>query len=380
MLPRVDRRYSQVLLEFAPKVRHRFQAPGNQHGNVYLPLFFYTVRSSNGARGILPPEQAGCVLMRTLLVASEGGHLAQLYMLSQRLSPMDDRVWVTFETPQSKSLLADQEVHFAPFAGSRDLAGTARATAWARGFLRGNHFDSAVSTGASIALAVLPLAARQGADCHYIESATRTEGPSLTGRLLTPFRSIHLHTQHERWSDQRWTYVVSVFDGFRSLPLAHPLPPQRVVVSLGMHKGVGFRRLLEQLVRIIPDGIDVLWQVGYTDASGLGIKAQVGLPAAELSLAMAESDAVITHAGVGSAMSALEAGKRPVFVPRRKRFKEHVDDHQVLLARELDRRGLAFHAEADELQWDAVVRAASWRVAHDAERTASPGILQASYR
>jgi len=300
--------------------------------------------------------------MRTLLVASEGGHLVELYLLSERLGIVDERAWVTFDTPQSQSLLGDQEVHFAPFAGTRDFVGTARATIWARDLLRTNHFDAVISTGASIALAVLPLASRAGADCYYIESATRTDGPSLTGRLLTPFNSIHLCTQHARWANRRWTYRVSIFDGFHSFQLKQTAQPSRIVVSLGMHRGFGFRRLLEQLVRIIPGGIDVLWQVGYTDTSGLGIASHVSLPTSELNRAMAESDIVITHAGIGSAISALQAGKRPIFVPRRKRFKEHVDDHQAFIAAELDKRQLAFGVEADEIEWTDVVKAASWRI------------------
>lgn len=303
--------------------------------------------------------------MRTLLVASEGGHLVELYLLSERLGIVDERAWVTFDTPQSQSLLADQEVHFAPFAGTRDFVGTTRAAIWARDLLRTNHFDAVVSTGASIALAVLPLASRAGADCYYIESATRTEGPSLTGRLLTPFRSIHLCTQHERWANKRWTYRVSIFDGFRSFPLKQPPQPCRVVVSLGMHRGFGFRRLLERLVQIIPGGTDVLWQVGCTDTSGLGIASHISLPTSELNRAMAEADVVITHAGIGSAISVLQAGKRPIFVPRRKRFKEHIDDHQVFIAAELGKRQLAFSIEADEIQWADVVQTASWRVEQD---------------
>ena len=65
--------------------------------------------------------------MTTLLVASEGGHLAELNLLSKGISPAEDRVWVTFDNPQSRSLLAGEVVHFAPFVGSRDLVGTARA-------------------------------------------------------------------------------------------------------------------------------------------------------------------------------------------------------------------------------------------------------------
>ena len=263
-----------------------------------------------------------------------------------------------------------------PFVGTRDLLGTARTAVWARDFLRNNHFDRVVSTGASIALAVLPLAARAGADCHYIESATRTNGPSLTGRLLMPFNSVHLHTQYKCWASDRWTYQVSIFDEFHSLLLTQALSPRRIVVSLGMHKEFGFRRLLEQLIRTIPDGTDVLWQVGYTDTSGLDIHAHVDLPADELSLAMANSDVVVAHAGVGSAISALEVGKRPILVPRRKQFKEHVDDHQALIAEELDRRELAFHVETEELRWNDLVQASSWHVVRESEHEHSVEALQ----
>lgn len=314
--------------------------------------------------------------MKTLFVASSGGHLAQLYTLSKRMNSASDRVWVTFDTPQSQSLLAGEEVYFVPFVGTRDLLGTARAAVWARDFLRNNHFDMVVSTGASIAFAVLPLAARAGADCHYIESATRTNGPSLTGRLLMPFNSVRLHTQYKCWADRRWTYQVSIFDEFRSFPVAQSFSPRRIVVSLGMHQEFGFRRLLERLVQTIPDGTDVLWQVGYTDTSGLNIDGHVSLSADELSRAMANSDVVITHAGVGSAISALEVGKRPILVPRRKQYREHVDDHQALIAEELDRRELAFHVETEELRWNDLLQASSWRVVRESDHERNVEALQ----
>ena len=78
-----------------------------------------------------------------------------------------------------------------------------------------------------------------------------------------------------------------------------------------MHRGFGFRRLPDRLVQIIPDSKEVLGQVGHTDMSGLEIDARVSLPAPELSRAMTESDVVITHAGVGSVLSALKAGNGP---------------------------------------------------------------------
>jgi len=42
---------------------------------------------------------------------------------------------------------------------------------------------------------------------------------------------------------------------------------------------------------------------------------------------------VITHAGVGSIMLALAAGKKPIVAPRLYRYGEHVDDHQTEIAR-----------------------------------------------
>jgi UDP-N-acetylglucosamine transferase subunit ALG13 len=76
------------------------------------------------------------------------------------------------------------------------------------------------------------------------------------------------------------------------------------------------------------------------------------MPAAEFEAALAEADLVIAHSGVGSALSALEAGRSPILVPRRVARSEHVDDHQVQVARALSGRGLAVHAELEQLDRD----------------------------
>lgn len=49
---------------------------------------------------------------------------------------------------------------------------------------------------------------------------------------------------------------------------------------------------------------------------------------------------VVTHGGVGSILVALANGKRPVVVPRRKAFREAVDDHQVECAARFAEAGL----------------------------------------
>jgi len=51
------------------------------------------------------------------------------------------------------------------------------------------------------------------------------------------------------------------------------------------------------------------------------------------------ADYVITHAGVGSVMTAVRLGKVPIVVPRRAAEGEVINDHQFELATELSRLG-----------------------------------------
>jgi UDP-N-acetylglucosamine transferase subunit ALG13 len=61
--------------------------------------------------------------------------------------------------------------------------------------------------------------------------------------------------------------------------------------------------------------------------------------------------AVVMHAGVGSVMISLANGKRPIVLARRHQFGEHVDDHQVELARRMEASGLVtFVDDAESLR------------------------------
>lgn len=54
---------------------------------------------------------------------------------------------------------------------------------------------------------------------------------------------------------------------------------------------------------------------------------------------------VVCHAGVGSVMTALEQGRRPVVVPRLRAHGEAVDDHQLPFARRLAATGAVLLVE-----------------------------------
>jgi UDP-N-acetylglucosamine--N-acetylmuramyl-(pentapeptide) pyrophosphoryl-undecaprenol N-acetylglucosamine transferase len=103
----------------------------------------------------------------------------------------------------------------------------------------------------------------------------------------------------------------------------------------------------------------VFWQTGATPHAGLRGTAEDVTPAEMLRNLIRDADVVIAHAGVGSALEVLQAGRCPVLIPRRRQFGEHIDDHQGQIAAELSRRGLAVTAQPEDLTLDHLLDAAS---------------------
>ena len=295
----------------------------------------------------------------TILVCSGGGHLKQLFELASRIGvPPEHQLWMTFDNALSRSLLADRRVEFVPFAAPRDLPNTLRIRRVAHRVLRENDVERAISTGSSPAVAVLPVAVRAGAQAHYIESAARADGPSLSGRLIARNRRIATYTQYPVWADERWQYRGSIFDRYVPGPTKPVTTIRRAVVTVGTQEGYPFDRLYQALVPLLR-GCEVLWQTGDQDVSAYGIVGRPTVPHDELREATARADVVVAHSGTGSALTALEVGKVPVLIPRLAKFGEHVDDHQVQIAAELARRGLAVDRSPDELSLASLQEAAS---------------------
>ncbi|MGH3778923.1 MAG: glycosyltransferase, partial [Pseudonocardiaceae bacterium] len=268
--------------------------------------------------------------------------------------------WVTHANEQSRSMLADRDVEFVPYVGVRSVPDVLRCIPDARRLMERRKLTRAVSTGSGIALGYLPYLAARGVECHYIESATRVSAPSVTGRVLQWVPGVRTYTQYPSWADRWWGYAGSVFDGYE--PVELPRAPEgvvRVVVTVGAATQYPFRRLFEHLAPLLAPqgalvqatglGVDVLWQTGDTPVDDLAIQATSVLPAAELSAALGTADVVISHAGSGSALASLGAGRYPILATRDSARGEQVDDHQLGLATELARRGLAMHRDADSI-------------------------------
>jgi UDP-N-acetylglucosamine--N-acetylmuramyl-(pentapeptide) pyrophosphoryl-undecaprenol N-acetylglucosamine transferase len=297
--------------------------------------------------------------MTTALVCSGGGHLKQLSRLVPRMGLDDELVWVTFETGLSKWLLDGQDVRFVRYTKPRDYAGVLRLVGDAERLVRDRKIDRVISTGANLALSFLPSTLSRRRDFHYVESAARADAPSATGRVMVRTPGVCRYAQYPWFDSRRWRHVGSVFDSFRAGE-RREAAVRRVVVTAGTTDSYGFRRLFARLAEILPPEAEVLWQTGSTDVSGLGFSdVRPTVPPLELVQAIAEADVVVSHAGAGSALAALEVGRCPVLVPRQAEYGEHVDDHQQQVARELDARGLAARVAVDDLDLEVLLAASS---------------------
>jgi UDP-N-acetylglucosamine:LPS N-acetylglucosamine transferase len=145
---------------------------------------------------------------RVLLVGSSGGHLAQLWSLA-RVWRRHQRHWVTFDTADAVSLLADEDVTWAHHPTTRNARNLVRNTAQARRVMRDVHPDVVVSTGAAVAYPYFLLARAAKVPSLYLEVYDRVESSTLTGRLCRPHASVFA----VQWPEQQRLYPGSVVVG-----------------------------------------------------------------------------------------------------------------------------------------------------------------------
>ena len=293
-----------------------------------------------------------------LLAASTGGHLQQLYRLREKIPAAPGSLWITFENAQSKSLLAGERAVFVPYIASRDFFGALRSIPKVIGIMRREEFDVAISTGAAIAAVTLPIAKAMGKDAIYIESVARFDGPSLTGKFLSRIPGIRLFTQHEEWSDRNWEFRTSVLSQYETTTPSAAVDVKQIFVTLGTIKPFRFDRMVDRLKQVVPANVNIIWQLGSTERRDLPGTVFDSMSVTDFDLMVQDSDVVITHAGVGSALRILDSGKCPVMVPRRSVHGEHVDDHQLQISGSLSRLGLAVSADASDLTYSDILKAA----------------------
>ena len=125
-----------------------------------------------------------------------------------------------------------------------------------------------------------------------------------------------------------------------------------IFVILGTQK-FQLNRLLKKLDQYVAQGLlqdEVIAQIGYSDYLPKNYKYYEFLNKEEFDKMVAKADIVITHSGVGSIIDALNCHKPVIVFPRLAKYKEHIDDHQLDIAKAFSRKKFVLCCdENDEL-------------------------------
>jgi len=120
-----------------------------------------------------------------------------------------------------------------------------------------------------------------------------------------------------------------------------------------------FDRLAREMDRIAGElDEEVVMQIGSTDYEPKNCDYFRFMPRNDMEEFYAGARVVISHAGTGSILTALEYDKPLVLVPRLKKYGEVFDDHQLELARQMEAQGVAVVHEIGNLE-DAIRSAAT---------------------
>jgi beta-1,4-N-acetylglucosaminyltransferase len=122
---------------------------------------------------------------RVMLVCCQGGHFMQMLALK---SAWDDlpRIWVTTRAADTEAFLRDERTIFAYVPTTRSIKNMFRNLWLAAIVIRRHRPDVLLSTGGGVTVPLFVMGKLMGARLIYVESLTRVDKPSLTGKLVYP--------------------------------------------------------------------------------------------------------------------------------------------------------------------------------------------------
>lgn len=301
--------------------------------------------------------------LRICLAASGGGHLRQLLDL-QPVWSRHDYFFVTEDTALGRTLADEHRTHFVPhFAwGQAKLGAPFRMIGRAVssffrsfGFMLRERPDLVISTGAGAVIFPVLWGRLFGAHVLVIESFARFEGPSLFGRIASPFahevvvQSAKLASHYPR---------AKVFDPFRVLDSNPPAKQDLLFATVGAT--LPFDRLIDTVAALKAEGAipeRVIAQTGVGGHAPDGLEVSETLPFDQVQAILRDARIVVCHGGTGSLITALRQGCQVIAMPRLSKLGEHYDDHQAEITGAFAQRGLVLIANTLEELRQALIEA-----------------------
>lgn len=125
-----------------------------------------------------------------------------------------------------------------------------------------------------------------------------------------------------------------------------------IFICLGTQK-FQCNRLLKEVDRLVEQGLiqeKVFAQRGHSEYVPTQYESVELLDRDNFEKRIAQCSMIISHSGVGTIISAINYHKPIIVFPRLKKYKEHVDDHQLDIARAFHKKHLVLmYNEGDNL-------------------------------
>lgn len=114
-----------------------------------------------------------------------------------------------------------------------------------------------------------------------------------------------------------------------------------IFVTLGTTKYSFKRPLLEieKLVKQRSISEPIIVQAGYTELQSDFMEIKDFLSPEEIKSHYHRADIILAHGGTGSIMKGLKLNKKVLVIPRLEKYGEHIDNHQLEVADELEKEG-----------------------------------------
>lgn len=139
--------------------------------------------------------------MKICFVTSSGGHLTHLIQLKDWWKDKD-RFWVTFDKPDSRSILKEEKKYWCYFPTNRNFINLLKNTVLSIKILIKEKPDLIVSTGAAAAIPFFYLGKLFGAKVIYIEVYDRIDKPTVTGKIVYHISDLFVL----QWEEQKKFY------------------------------------------------------------------------------------------------------------------------------------------------------------------------------
>ena len=282
-----------------------------------------------------------------LFLATSGGHFPELLYIVRKFNASKESLVITYSTPDTQINSPDFEIRYFPYVKPRSIIPLLRMLRPVITLMNSRKFDYIASTGAGIAIIGYLIARIKRIPFYYVEIIARQSSLSLTARILKILGQRSIFVQSKKIASKYNIFLDPPINNFEVFWRANAksLRNLRIFIALGTIRGFNFERAIDLVLPLLEISDSINWQIGYSTNRKLPGESHPHLSRDLFLELLAEADVVICHGGIGIISECLSAGKIPLVIPRRKKFGEHVDDHQVEIVNFLLEKGLIIDLE-----------------------------------